>query len=93
MSTANPNPWLPILHFWPHGAPAVRCPHYWRCGDYADTARQGSKPGKVQVACRPCASRIEREELDREADEAAEQAVIRAELAAESPFGLERRIG
>lgn len=34
-----------------------------------------------------------REPLDREADEAAEQAVIRAEIAAESPFGTPRRFG
>ena len=36
----------------------VKCPEYWECGDYALMAREGSRPGKVEVRCAYHARRI-----------------------------------
>lgn len=58
---------IPIIEYYTRFAghnrpPVVRCPEYWECGDYADWARDGHKPGKVAVRCAYHARRIEDEE-------------------------------
>lgn len=64
----------PIADYWKRkngpraNAPAVRCPDYWECGDYALMARDGSNPRKAEVRCAYHARRIE----TREAAEAAQ---------------------
>lgn len=53
-----------------HGAPVVKCPDFWQCGEYADMARLGSTPTKVELRCKYHARKVEeregREMLERE---------------------------